>query len=75
MLEEHGYTAGCLKCNRVRERRPAAGTRRSEERRARFETLLRSIGDASMARADARINEHLAQRARASVEAAAAPVP
>eukprot|EP00969_Alexandrium_andersonii_P170373 7533006-Alexandrium_andersonii.AAC.1 len=26
MLEEHGYTSGCLKCTRVRERRPAAGT-------------------------------------------------
>eukprot|EP00969_Alexandrium_andersonii_P275036 12155605-Alexandrium_andersonii.AAC.1 len=34
MLEEHGYTAGCLKCSRVRERRPAAGTRHSEERRS-----------------------------------------
>eukprot|EP00969_Alexandrium_andersonii_P287056 12689619-Alexandrium_andersonii.AAC.1 len=34
MLEEHGYTAGCLKCNCVHERRPAAGTRHSEERRA-----------------------------------------
>eukprot|EP00969_Alexandrium_andersonii_P328684 14523637-Alexandrium_andersonii.AAC.1 len=33
------------------------------------------LGDASMARADARINEHLAQHAQASVEAAAAPVP
>eukprot|EP00969_Alexandrium_andersonii_P142347 6293821-Alexandrium_andersonii.AAC.1 len=75
MMEEHGYTAGCLKCNRVRERRLAAGTRRSEECRARFETLLRSTGDASMARAGARIYEHLAQRAQASVEAVAAPVP
>eukprot|EP00969_Alexandrium_andersonii_P234051 10334054-Alexandrium_andersonii.AAC.1 len=62
MLEKHGHTADCLKRNRVRERRPAAGTRHSEERRARFETLLRSIGDASMAWADVRINEHLAQR-------------
>eukprot|EP00969_Alexandrium_andersonii_P345942 15292287-Alexandrium_andersonii.AAC.1 len=34
LLEEHGYMAGCLKCTRVRERRPAAGTRHSEERRA-----------------------------------------
>eukprot|EP00969_Alexandrium_andersonii_P322257 14238558-Alexandrium_andersonii.AAC.1 len=67
--------AGCLKCNRVRERRPAAGTRPSEARRARFEAFLRSIGDASVARADERINEHLAHRAQASVEAAAAPVP
>eukprot|EP00969_Alexandrium_andersonii_P076307 3364377-Alexandrium_andersonii.AAC.1 len=75
MLEEHGYTAGCLKCTRVRERRPAAGTRHSEECRARFETLLRSIGDASMARADERIREHLAQRVQANVEAAAASVP
>eukprot|EP00969_Alexandrium_andersonii_P239869 10589814-Alexandrium_andersonii.AAC.1 len=31
VLEEHGHTAGCLKRNRVRERWPAAGTRRSEE--------------------------------------------
>eukprot|EP00969_Alexandrium_andersonii_P114594 5065901-Alexandrium_andersonii.AAC.1 len=73
MLEGHGYTAGCLKCNRVRERRPAAGTRHSGECRARFEALLRSIGDAT--RADERIREHLAQRVQASVEAAAAPVP
>eukprot|EP00969_Alexandrium_andersonii_P101295 4468607-Alexandrium_andersonii.AAC.1 len=73
MLEEHGYTAGCLKCTRVRERRPAAGTRRSEERRTRFEALLRSLGDASMARTDARINEHLAQRLQADAEAAPAP--
>eukprot|EP00969_Alexandrium_andersonii_P126614 5596080-Alexandrium_andersonii.AAC.1 len=64
MLEEHRYMAGCLKRNRVHERRPAAGTRRSEECRERFETLLRSIGDASMARADERIDEHLAQRAQ-----------
>eukprot|EP00969_Alexandrium_andersonii_P098988 4367366-Alexandrium_andersonii.AAC.1 len=71
MLEEHGYTAGCLKCTRVRERRPAAGARHSEECRARFEALLRSLGDASMARADERVNEYLAQRLQA--EAAAAP--
>eukprot|EP00969_Alexandrium_andersonii_P282014 12467169-Alexandrium_andersonii.AAC.1 len=31
MLEEHRCMAGCLKRNRVRERQPAAGTRRSEE--------------------------------------------
>eukprot|EP00969_Alexandrium_andersonii_P047227 2072462-Alexandrium_andersonii.AAC.1 len=60
MLEERGYTAGRLKRNRVRERRPAAGTCHSEECRARFKTLLRPIGGASMARADARVNEHLA---------------
>eukprot|EP00969_Alexandrium_andersonii_P098128 4332148-Alexandrium_andersonii.AAC.1 len=75
MLEEHGYAAGRLERNRVREWRPAAGTRRSEERRVRFETVLRSIGGASMARAGARANEHLAQRAQANVEAAAVPVP
>eukprot|EP00969_Alexandrium_andersonii_P007635 332472-Alexandrium_andersonii.AAC.1 len=34
MLEEHGHMASCLKRNRVRERRPAAGTRHSEECRA-----------------------------------------
>eukprot|EP00969_Alexandrium_andersonii_P304454 13458024-Alexandrium_andersonii.AAC.1 len=66
MLGERGLAAGCWGRNRVRERRPATGTRRSEERRARFEALLQSIGDASMARAGARINEHLAQRAQAS---------
>eukprot|EP00969_Alexandrium_andersonii_P082237 3624634-Alexandrium_andersonii.AAC.1 len=60
MLEEHGYTAGFLKRARARERRPAAGTRHSGERRARFEALLRASGDASMARADARANENLA---------------
>eukprot|EP00969_Alexandrium_andersonii_P121653 5378463-Alexandrium_andersonii.AAC.1 len=37
--------------------------------------MLRSIGDASMARADGRISEHLAQRVQATVEAVAAPVP
>eukprot|EP00969_Alexandrium_andersonii_P024800 1082868-Alexandrium_andersonii.AAC.1 len=62
MLEERASSAGCLKRNRVRERWPAAGTRRSEERRARFEAILRSIGDASVARAHERLNEHLAQR-------------
>eukprot|EP00969_Alexandrium_andersonii_P143616 6350191-Alexandrium_andersonii.AAC.1 len=61
MLEEHGYAAGCLKCSRVHERRPAAGTRRSEECRARFESLLRAAGDASVARADERVNERLAR--------------
>eukprot|EP00969_Alexandrium_andersonii_P192105 8485307-Alexandrium_andersonii.AAC.1 len=61
MLEEHCYTAGCLKCSRVRERWPAAGTHYSEECRARFEGLLRALGDANMARADERVNEHLAR--------------
>eukprot|EP00969_Alexandrium_andersonii_P338687 14969363-Alexandrium_andersonii.AAC.1 len=61
MLEEHGYTAGCLKCSRVRERRPAAGARHSEECRARFESRLRAVGDASMARADERVNDRLAR--------------
>eukprot|EP00969_Alexandrium_andersonii_P302874 13388495-Alexandrium_andersonii.AAC.1 len=62
MLEGHGYAAGCLKCSRVRERRPTAGARRSEECRARFEGLLRALGDASVARADERVNEHLARQ-------------
>eukprot|EP00969_Alexandrium_andersonii_P315577 13943095-Alexandrium_andersonii.AAC.1 len=34
MLEEHGCAAGCLERSRIRERRPAAGTRHSEQRRA-----------------------------------------
>eukprot|EP00969_Alexandrium_andersonii_P222797 9840316-Alexandrium_andersonii.AAC.1 len=62
MLEEHGYTAGCLKRSRARERRPAAGARHSEECRARFEGLLWALGDDSMARADERVNEHLARQ-------------
>eukprot|EP00969_Alexandrium_andersonii_P215680 9526524-Alexandrium_andersonii.AAC.1 len=62
MREEHGYTAGCLKRSRARERRPAVGARHSEERHARFESLLRAAGDASVARADERINEHLARQ-------------
>eukprot|EP00969_Alexandrium_andersonii_P300744 13295370-Alexandrium_andersonii.AAC.1 len=62
MLEERGYAAGCSKRSRVRERRPVAGARHSEERRARFEALLRASGDASVARADARADEHLTRR-------------
>eukprot|EP00969_Alexandrium_andersonii_P012980 566043-Alexandrium_andersonii.AAC.1 len=62
MLEEHGCTAECLKRSRVRGRRLAAGAHRSEERCARFEGLLRALGDASMARADERVNEHLARQ-------------
>eukprot|EP00969_Alexandrium_andersonii_P106670 4705836-Alexandrium_andersonii.AAC.1 len=62
MLEEHGYAAGCLKRSRVRERRPIAGARRSEERRARFENLLRATCDASMARADERVDEYPARQ-------------
>eukprot|EP00969_Alexandrium_andersonii_P273285 12078565-Alexandrium_andersonii.AAC.1 len=61
MLEEHGYTAVRLKCSGVREHRPAAGTRHSEERRACFEALLMASGGASVARADARANEYLAR--------------
>eukprot|EP00969_Alexandrium_andersonii_P177457 7847019-Alexandrium_andersonii.AAC.1 len=61
MLEEHGYAAGRLKRSRARERRSAAGARRSEERRARFESLLRAAGDASMARADGSVNQRLAR--------------
>eukprot|EP00969_Alexandrium_andersonii_P121411 5366368-Alexandrium_andersonii.AAC.1 len=75
MLEEHGYTAGCLKCSRVRERQPAAGTRHSEERRARFEGLLRALGDSSMARADERVNEHLARQVQIRVGAGASVAP
>eukprot|EP00969_Alexandrium_andersonii_P121592 5375346-Alexandrium_andersonii.AAC.1 len=62
MLEEHGHAAGCLKCSRLREHRPAAGARHSEERRARFQALFRASGDASTARADDRANEYLARR-------------
>eukprot|EP00969_Alexandrium_andersonii_P107179 4727521-Alexandrium_andersonii.AAC.1 len=75
MLEERGCAAGCLKCSRVRERWPAAGTRHSEERRARFEGLLRAMGDANMARADERVNEHLARQVQNRVEAGAAVAP
>eukprot|EP00969_Alexandrium_andersonii_P016136 706501-Alexandrium_andersonii.AAC.1 len=43
-----------------------------DRRRARFETLLRASGNASMALADARTNEYLARRAQENVEGAAA---
>eukprot|EP00969_Alexandrium_andersonii_P036400 1595429-Alexandrium_andersonii.AAC.1 len=62
MLEEHGYTANCPKCSRVRTQRPAAVTRHSEECRARFEAILRANNDPSMARADQRANEYLADQ-------------
>eukprot|EP00969_Alexandrium_andersonii_P245325 10842384-Alexandrium_andersonii.AAC.1 len=66
MLEERGYTAGCLKCSRVRTGRPSAGTRHSEDCRRRCENLLREAQDPRMLRADQRVNEHLAERLRAS---------
>eukprot|EP00969_Alexandrium_andersonii_P316641 13989198-Alexandrium_andersonii.AAC.1 len=75
MLEEHGYTANCLKCSRVRTQRPAAGTRHSEDCRARFEAILRASNDPSMARAGQRVNEYLADQVRANAERAPAPVP
>eukprot|EP00969_Alexandrium_andersonii_P293587 12976982-Alexandrium_andersonii.AAC.1 len=75
MLEEHGHAANCLKCSRVRTQRPAAGTRHSEEGRARFESILRANNDPSMAGADQRTNEYLADQLRANAERAPAPVP
>eukprot|EP00969_Alexandrium_andersonii_P097106 4286236-Alexandrium_andersonii.AAC.1 len=33
----------CLKCSRARTQRPAAGTRHSEERRARFAAIPRAV--------------------------------
>eukprot|EP00969_Alexandrium_andersonii_P169669 7500432-Alexandrium_andersonii.AAC.1 len=68
MLEEHGYTAGCLKCPRARSGRPSVGTRRSEDCRRRFENLLREAQGPRMLRADQRVNEHLAERLWESVE-------
>eukprot|EP00969_Alexandrium_andersonii_P254094 11230526-Alexandrium_andersonii.AAC.1 len=68
MLEEHGYTAGCLKCTCVRERRPAAGTCHSEGRRARFEALLRSIGDPGRQRGTGRRAHQRAPGAEGAVE-------
>eukprot|EP00969_Alexandrium_andersonii_P068102 3003663-Alexandrium_andersonii.AAC.1 len=74
MLEEHGYAAGCSKRSRARERRLAAGARRLEERRARFQSLLSALGDASMARAGERVDEH-ARQVQNQVEAVAAVAP
>eukprot|EP00969_Alexandrium_andersonii_P135859 6010533-Alexandrium_andersonii.AAC.1 len=51
MLEERGHAANCLKRPRVQTQRPAAGARHSEERRARFEAILRANSNFSMARA------------------------
>eukprot|EP00969_Alexandrium_andersonii_P353788 15440697-Alexandrium_andersonii.AAC.1 len=73
MLEERGYMANCLKCSRVRAQRPAAGARRSEERRARFEAILRASNDPSMARGDRCVNEYLADQVRQNVEGVPAP--
>eukprot|EP00969_Alexandrium_andersonii_P255283 11284395-Alexandrium_andersonii.AAC.1 len=73
MLEERGYMANCLKRPRVRNSRLAAGTRCSEERQARFETILRASNDPSMIRADQRVNDYLADQARAGAERAQAP--
>ena len=73
LMEEHGYTAGCPRCSRVRANRTTAGSRHSEECRARFEAVLRAAGDANIERADARINEHLAEQVRLHAEASAGP--
>eukprot|EP00969_Alexandrium_andersonii_P344970 15249038-Alexandrium_andersonii.AAC.1 len=62
MLGEHGYIADCLKCSRARTQRPAAGTRHSEECRARCEAILCANNDPSMARADQRVGENLADQ-------------
>eukprot|EP00969_Alexandrium_andersonii_P074395 3281333-Alexandrium_andersonii.AAC.1 len=66
MLEEHGYIAGCPKCSRARTGRPSAETRHSEDCRRRYENLLRAARGPRMLRADQRVNEHLAERLRAS---------
>eukprot|EP00969_Alexandrium_andersonii_P041785 1832248-Alexandrium_andersonii.AAC.1 len=75
MLEEYGDAAGCSKCSRARERRPAAGAQRSEECRSRFKSILRATGDANTARVDERVNERLSREAQSRVEAGAAVVP
>ena len=72
MMQEHGYTAGCRRCTLVRTGRSAAGVKHTEVCRARFEGILRGAGDPRMARADARADEHLAERLRAQ---AVAPAP
>ena len=62
MLEKHGYTAGCRRCTLLRTGRTAAGVKHTEPCRDRIESRLRAEGDESMTRADARVNEHLADR-------------
>eukprot|EP00969_Alexandrium_andersonii_P274700 12140641-Alexandrium_andersonii.AAC.1 len=63
------------RCSRVRTQHPVAGTRHSEERRARFEVILRANSDPGMARAGQRANEYLADQVRANAERAPVPAP
>eukprot|EP00969_Alexandrium_andersonii_P309533 13679135-Alexandrium_andersonii.AAC.1 len=55
-LGEHSYAANCLKFSRVSAQRPVAGSRRSEERRARLEAILRANSDPGIVRADRRMS-------------------
>eukprot|EP00969_Alexandrium_andersonii_P264556 11692986-Alexandrium_andersonii.AAC.1 len=72
MLDERGYAANCLKRPRVRNARPSAGARRSEERRSMLEARLPANNDPSVVRADQRADEYLSDQLRASVERAPA---
>eukprot|EP00969_Alexandrium_andersonii_P198132 8751336-Alexandrium_andersonii.AAC.1 len=55
--------------------RATPGAQRSEECRARFEALLRALGDARVARAGERVDEHSARQVQNRAEAAAAVGP
>eukprot|EP00969_Alexandrium_andersonii_P133219 5891617-Alexandrium_andersonii.AAC.1 len=70
MLAERGFAANCLKRPRDRAGRPAAGTRRSEARRTRFEAILRVSSDPGVVRAGRCVNEYLAYQVRVNVESA-----
>ena len=61
-LEQYGYTAGCRRCTLLRAGRTAMGVKHTEPCRDCIEGRLRAAGDESMARADARVDEHLAGR-------------
>ena len=67
-MEEYGYTAGCRRFTLLRTGRSAYGVHHTEACRARFEGILRANQDPSMARADARVDEHLAAQVQARVE-------
>jgi hypothetical protein len=53
-LERWGYTANCLRCKLMRERKPAAGKAHSEACRSRIEEAMRGEGDSRVLAADDR---------------------
>jgi hypothetical protein len=72
-LERHGFTAGCRRCNLMREGRKSQGVKHRDECRIRVEQALRDAGDPRLDRAERRVLDELERRAAEGGEAEAEP--